>query len=96
MWRLHEGISELIAPLGLRPEPVPVSANRRVSRLKMSRALRFRPSDLERATKSAEKLGKVVTGWEIRPDGTIAIQFGEVEAANDWRAGSPLYEASDD
>jgi hypothetical protein len=58
----------------------------------VTRAARFSQADLARATKAAEKLGKRVTGWEIRPDGTIAIQFGEFEPANDWRTGSPLYE----
>lgn len=56
------------------------------------KAARFSQADLTRAVKAAEKLGYRVAGWEIKPDGTIRVEFGDVEPANDWREGSPLYE----
>lgn len=59
----------------------------------MTKAARFSQADLERAHKAAAKVG-CVKCWEIRPDGTIRIEFGDFEPANDWREGSPLYERS--
>jgi len=56
------------------------------------RRARFSVNDLHRAHKAAEKVGRVKS-WEIRPDGTIRVEFGDGEPDNDdWRAGSPLYE----
>ena len=53
---------------------------------------RFSVADLERAHKAAEKVGRVAS-WEIKPDGTIRVEFGETQPDNDdWRAGSPLYQ----
>lgn len=57
----------------------------------MTKAARFSAADLERAHKAAEKVARVAA-WEIKPDGTIRVEFGEAEPANDWREGSPLYE----
>ena len=57
----------------------------------MSRA-HFSTADLERAHKAASKVGRVAS-WEIKPDGTIRVEFGENKPDNDdWRDGSPLYE----
>ena len=53
----------------------------------MTARARFSQADLTRATKAAEKAGLRVTGWEIRPDGSIRLEFGEFAPDNDdWRA----------
>jgi hypothetical protein len=57
----------------------------------VSRAGRFSQSDLTRAVNAMRKAGCCVSGAEIKPDGSIVVLVGQ-EAANDWRAGSPLYE----
>lgn len=55
------------------------------------KASRFSQADLERAHKAAAKVARV-TAWEIKPDGTIRVEFGDSEADNEnWFAGSPLY-----
>jgi hypothetical protein len=53
---------------------------------------RISAADILRAKEAAEEAGLRLTGLEKRPDGTVKLEFGEQEAANDWRAGSPLYE----
>lgn len=52
-----------------------------------------RPSSAEiaHAKAAAEKAGLRLVAFEKRPDGTVKLEFGEVEIANDWRDGSPLY-----
>lgn len=57
----------------------------------MSRASRFSQADVTRAIRAAEKLGYRVTGYEIKPDGTIRLELGR-DGNHDWRDGSPLYE----
>lgn len=57
----------------------------------MTKAARFTQADLTRAIRAAEKAGYRVAGYEIKPDGGIAVKLGVEDAANDWRAGSPLY-----
>jgi hypothetical protein len=53
---------------------------------------RFSAADLERAHKAASKVGRVAS-VEIKPDGTIRVEFGENKPDNDdfWD-GSPLLE----
>jgi hypothetical protein len=55
------------------------------------KAARISCADVEHAKAVAEKAGLRLTALEKRPDGTVKMEFGEFEAANDWRAGSPLY-----
>lgn len=58
----------------------------------MTARTRFSAADLERAHKAAEKVARVAA-WEIKPDGTIRVEFGDSQPDNDdWREGSPLYE----
>lgn len=59
----------------------------------MSRAARFRESDVTRAIKAFEKAGLCVSRAKIAPDGTIEIVAGEPDTADNanWFAGSPLY-----
>lgn len=58
----------------------------------MTRPARFSSADLERAHKAASKVARVAA-WEIKPDGTIRVEFGEAQSDNDdWRADCPLYE----
>jgi hypothetical protein len=52
---------------------------------------RVSSADISYAKAAAEKAGLRLTALEKRPDGTVKLEFGEYEAANDWRAGSPLY-----
>jgi hypothetical protein len=53
---------------------------------------RFTQSDVDRARKAADKAGLRLTGFEVRPDGTIRLEFGDWSQDNDdWRIGSPLY-----
>jgi hypothetical protein len=49
----------------------------------VTRAARFTQADLTRAVKAAEKAGLCVAGYEIKPDGTIAVLTGTGVAAND-------------
>ena len=58
----------------------------------MTARARFSAADLERAHKAASKVGRVAS-WEIKPDGTIRVEFGETQPDNDdfWN-GSPLLE----
>lgn len=49
----------------------------------MTRAARFSQADLTRAMKAAEKAGLCVAGYEIKPDGTIAVLTGAAVPAND-------------
>ena len=60
----------------------------------MTARARFSAADIERAKRAAEKAGLCLKGCEFKPDGSIKLEFGEFEVANDWRAGSPLYERS--
>jgi hypothetical protein len=59
----------------------------------MTRAARFRESDLTRAVKAFEKAGKCVSRARIEPDGAIEIVAGEPDSADNtnWFAGSPLF-----
>ena len=51
----------------------------------------FSTSDAIRAHKAASKVGRVAS-WEIKPDGTIRVEFGESEPDNDdWRDDCPAY-----
>jgi hypothetical protein len=58
----------------------------------MTKPARFSAADIARAKAAADKAGLCLKGFEVRPDGSIKLEFGNVEAGNDWRAGSPLYE----
>ena len=69
-----------------------VSAIRRVSRLGRMGA-RIRQADIDRAKKAADKAGLCLKACELRPDGSIRLEFGE-PLVDDWRAGSPLYSAA--
>lgn len=55
------------------------------------KAARVSPAEIAQAKAAAEKSGLRLSAIEKRPDGTVKLEFGEFEAANDWRAGSPLY-----
>jgi hypothetical protein len=58
----------------------------------VTKPARFSTADAIRAHKAAEKVARVAA-WEIKPDGTIRVEFGEAKPDNDdWRDGSPLYE----
>lgn len=58
----------------------------------MTRAARFSQADLDRARKAADKAGLRLTGYEVRPDGTIRLEFGDWSQDNDdWRADCQLY-----
>jgi hypothetical protein len=58
----------------------------------VTKPARFSTADALRAHKAASKVGRVAS-WEIKPDGTIRVEFGENKPDNDdWRDGSPLYE----
>lgn len=65
---------------------VPVSIRRKVG-------LRVSSADISQAKAAAEKAGLRLVAFEKRPDGTVKLEFGEPEEADDWRAGSPLYKA---
>lgn len=55
--------------------------------------VRVSSADIQHAKAVAEKAGLRLTALEKRPDGTIKLEFGELEQqGDDWRAGSPLYE----
>lgn len=56
------------------------------------KAARISSAEVEHARSVAEKAGLRLTALEKRPDGTVKLEFGEMEPANDWRAGSPLYQ----
>lgn len=58
----------------------------------MSARARFSQAEINQAKALAENAGLRLAGIEKRPDGTVKLEFGEYEPANDWRAGSPLYE----
>lgn len=59
----------------------------------MTRAARFTQADIDRARRAADKAGLRLTGYEVKPDGTVRLEFGDWSQDNDdWRAGSPLYE----
>lgn len=51
----------------------------------MTRPARFSEADVRRALKAAEKAGYRVAGYEIKPDGAIAVQTAApgVTPAND-------------
>lgn len=53
---------------------------------------RISPAEIVRAKAAAEEAGLRLTALEKRPDGTLKLEFGELQANDDWRAGSPLYE----
>jgi hypothetical protein len=59
----------------------------------VTRAARFRESDVTRAIKAAEKAGLCVARVRFTPDG-FEVVAGEPEAADNvsWFAGSPLYQ----
>ena len=52
---------------------------------------RISPAEIEYAKAAAEKAGLRLAALEKRPDGTVKMEFGDLEAANDFWAGSPLY-----
>lgn len=56
-----------------------------------ARSARISSADVEHAKAVAEKAGLRLVALQKSPDGTVKFEFGEWEAANDWRAGSPLY-----
>lgn len=59
----------------------------------MTKPARFSQADIKRAKEAAEKAGLCLKAFEVRPDGSIKLEFGEHQPDNDdWRAGSPLYE----
>jgi hypothetical protein len=49
----------------------------------MTRAARFKQSDLTRAAKALERAGLQIAGAKINPDGSITVLTGEPTAAND-------------
>lgn len=49
----------------------------------MTRPARFTSADLERAVKAMRKAGCLVTGAEIKPDGSIMVLTELAQAAND-------------
>jgi hypothetical protein len=53
---------------------------------------RVSSADISYAKAAAEKAGLRLTALEKRPDGTVKLEFGEFEVANDWREDSVLYE----
>jgi hypothetical protein len=57
----------------------------------MSKAARISCAEIEHAKAVAEKAGLRLMALEKRPDGTVKLEFGDPEAANDFWAGSPLY-----
>jgi hypothetical protein len=59
----------------------------------VTRAARFRTSDVTRAIRAAEKAGLSVGRIKIGTDGSIEVVAGEPEAhhGSDWFAGGPLY-----
>lgn len=59
----------------------------------MSRAARFRESDVTRAIKAFEKAGLCVARARIEPNGAIEIVAGNPGQADNanWFAGGPLY-----
>lgn len=58
----------------------------------MTKPVRFSQADIARARKAAESAGLRLTGYEVRPDGTIKLEFGEPAHDNDdWRSGT-VYE----
>jgi hypothetical protein len=59
----------------------------------MARAARISHAEVEHAKAVAEKAGLRLAALEKRPDGTVKLEFGAIEGANDdWREGSPLYQ----
>lgn len=59
----------------------------------MTKPARFSQADLTRARAAADKAGLRLVGFEVKPDGTIRLEFGDWSQDNDdWRSGSPLYE----
>jgi hypothetical protein len=56
--------------------------------------VRVSSAEVQHAKAVAEKAGLRLTALEKRPDGTVKLEFGEPEANDDWRAGSPLYGAA--
>lgn len=58
----------------------------------MTKAARFTQADIKRAKEAADKAGLCLKGFEVRPDGSIKLEFGDIEMTDDWRAGSPLYQ----
>ena len=44
----------------------------------MTRHVPFTKAQVRRAVKAAESTGKPVRGFRIGPDGTIAVEFGEI------------------
>jgi hypothetical protein len=57
------------------------------------RTPRISYTEVEHAKAVAEKAGLRLVALEKRPDGTIKLEFGEKEPANDWRAESRLWAA---
>lgn len=57
------------------------------------KAARVSAAEVSHAKAAAEKAGLRLVALEKHPDGTVKLEFGEFDAANDWRAGSPLYVA---
>ena len=55
------------------------------------KAARISSAEVEHAKAVAEKAGLRLVGLQKSPDGTVKFEFGEFEANDDWRAGSPLY-----
>jgi hypothetical protein len=56
------------------------------------KAARVSSAEVEHAKAVAEKAGLRLAAYQKSPDGTVKLEFGEFEPANDWRAGSPLYD----
>jgi hypothetical protein len=52
---------------------------------------RISSAEVEHAKAVAEKAGLRLAALEKRPDGTVKMEFGDLEAANDFWTGSPLY-----
>ena len=57
----------------------------------MTARARFSQAEINQAKALAENAGLRLVGIEKRPDGTVKLEFGDLEAANDFWAGSPLY-----
>ena len=57
----------------------------------MTARVRFTQAEIAHAKSVAEANGLRLAGLEKKPDGSVRLEFGEWEPANDWRDGSPLY-----
>lgn len=50
----------------------------------------FTQADVARAKKAAEAAGLRLAAFEVKPDGTVKLEFGEFAVNDDWRVGTPF------